>query len=126
MIPLRSAALALPLHSLRLAYRGLQVLPTISRAHSTDVVRVDDCGSGVKKITLNDPDKLNALSVSMGQEFSRVVRDLRQSPSTRAVVLTGAGRAFSAGGDLDWLLERTCVTTHSAPRTRSHRPSLAH
>jgi 2-(1,2-epoxy-1,2-dihydrophenyl)acetyl-CoA isomerase len=54
----------------------------------------------VAKITLNRPDKLNALSVEMrdllGQYFHRV----RTDDAVRAVIVTGAGRAFCAGADI--------------------------
>ena len=63
---------------------------------------------GVATITLNAPERLNAMTVEMGEAFEAAVGELRDLPPTelRAAILTGAGRAFSAGGDLDWLLER--------------------
>lgn len=67
-----------------------------------------DPSTGVATLTLNAPKKMNALSAAMGDQFVEAVAKLREEPPTRlrAVVLTGAGSAFSAGGDLDWLLER--------------------
>lgn len=63
--------------------------------------------NNVGLITLNTPGKLNALSATMGDEFLEVVEHLRTEVSNvNAVVLTGAGRAFSAGGDLDFLEQR--------------------
>ena len=53
----------------------------------------------VALITLNRPAALNALTVEVGDEFSRAVSEARER-AARAIVLTGAGRAFSAGGDL--------------------------
>src|SRR5437763_12794445 len=50
-------------------------------------------------ITLNRPLALNALTVVMGQEFRSAMNEARER-GARAVVLTGAGRAFCAGGDL--------------------------
>lgn len=50
-------------------------------------------------ITLNRPDSLNALTTEVGQEFQKAVGEVQQR-GARAVVLTGAGRAFCAGGDL--------------------------
>lgn len=50
-------------------------------------------------ITLNRPESLNALNTEVGQEFQRAVAEVEQR-GARAVVLTGAGRAFCAGGDL--------------------------
>lgn len=50
-------------------------------------------------ITLNRPDSLNALTTAVGQEFQAAVSEVQQR-GARAVVVTGAGRAFCAGGDL--------------------------
>ncbi|PYS50968.1 MAG: 2-(1,2-epoxy-1,2-dihydrophenyl)acetyl-CoA isomerase [Acidobacteria bacterium] len=53
----------------------------------------------VAVITLNRPLALNALTVAMGQEFRSAMSEARER-GARAIVLTGAGRAFCAGGDL--------------------------
>lgn len=55
---------------------------------------------GVTTITLNRPDSLNALNVTMSDEFVQAMQEARQDEGTRVVVLTGAGRAFCAGGDV--------------------------
>jgi len=55
---------------------------------------------GVMKITLNRPDVLNSFNMSMARELRRVLDDARRDDSVRAVLLTGAGRAFCAGQDL--------------------------
>ncbi|MFN8534818.1 MAG: enoyl-CoA hydratase/isomerase family protein [Dehalococcoidia bacterium] len=57
----------------------------------------------ITRVTLNRPDKLNAVSEVMHEELSRVFRDLAEDTTTDLIVLTGAGRAFSAGGDADYL-----------------------
>ncbi|MDO8275254.1 MAG: enoyl-CoA hydratase/isomerase family protein, partial [Serpentinimonas sp.] len=54
----------------------------------------------VATITLNSPTKRNALEPAMREELAAAVRDIRSSRSVRAVVLTGAGGHFCAGGDL--------------------------
>jgi 2-(1,2-epoxy-1,2-dihydrophenyl)acetyl-CoA isomerase len=59
-----------------------------------------DQGDGVTTITLNRPQSYNALNIEMLQELLHVLDALESDPSTRAVLLTGAGRAFSSGGDL--------------------------
>ncbi|GAA4822551.1 enoyl-CoA hydratase/isomerase family protein [Tomitella cavernea] len=56
--------------------------------------------NGVLLITLNRPEKYNATDEEMHGELARVWRDVAKDPKTRAVVVTGAGKAFSAGGDL--------------------------
>ncbi len=71
-------------------------------------------------LTLNIPDKLNALSVAVGNDFQRVVEDVAKRRELRALVLTGAGSAFSAGGDLQFLSDRKHVspTDNSAEMLR--------
>lgn len=62
--------------------------------------------TGVAVVTLCRPERLNALTVAMGASFEAAVTALGTDPDLRAVVLTGEGRAFSAGGDLDFLERR--------------------
>lgn len=60
-----------------------------------------DVADGVARLTLNRPERRNALSWSLIESLRARVRDARQDPEVRAVVLTGAGdRAFCAGADL--------------------------
>lgn len=54
-------------------------------------------------ITLNRPDKLNAVSWELAEELAGLLYRLRTRDEVRAIVLTGAGRAFCAGGDADFL-----------------------
>jgi enoyl-CoA hydratase len=56
--------------------------------------------NGVLLITLSRPEVLNAAHEEMHAELARVWADISRDDETRAVVVTGAGRAFSAGGDL--------------------------
>lgn len=55
--------------------------------------------AGVAVLTLNRPDKANAVDDVMHSELSRVFAAAQDDARVRAVVLTGAGRTFSAGGD---------------------------
>lgn len=57
-------------------------------------------GDGVATLTLNRPDKLNSLMGAMMLEVFSALGDAAQDDAVRAVVLTGAGRAFCAGQDL--------------------------
>ncbi|MBX3530121.1 MAG: enoyl-CoA hydratase/isomerase family protein [Rhizobiaceae bacterium] len=57
-------------------------------------------GGGIATLTLDRPESLNAASQEMMQSLERRLRSLASLPDLRAVILTGAGRAFCAGGDL--------------------------
>ena len=59
----------------------------------------------VATLVLDQPDTLNAVGKTMHTELSKVFRLLAEDPESDVVVLTGAGRAFCAGGDLAWLQE---------------------
>ncbi|SEO67233.1 enoyl-CoA hydratase [Salinihabitans flavidus] len=54
-------------------------------------------------ITLNLPESLNSVNAKLHSELSRVFSDANDDPESDIVVLTGAGRAFCAGGDVDWM-----------------------
>ena len=57
----------------------------------------------VTVVTLNDPDRRNAMTVGMGDALAATFEDLAEDAQLRVVVLTGAPPAFSAGGDLAML-----------------------
>lgn len=56
--------------------------------------------NGVLLITINRPEKYNAADEEMHSELARIWVDVAADPQTRVAVITGAGKAFSAGGDL--------------------------
>src|SRR5260221_234538 len=57
----------------------------------------------VTTVTLNRPDKLNAFAGTMREELLDALRVAESETSCRVVVITGAGRAFCAGGDVDFM-----------------------
>lgn len=59
-----------------------------------------DRADGVAIVTLNRPEKLNALGVALRQDLLNVCAALRDDDAVRAVVFTGAGRGFCSGADL--------------------------
>lgn len=68
--------------------------PTTFRyAHDTD--------TGVATITLDRPERLNALTFEVYDELERTFRALNEEPGVRVVVITGSGRAFCSGGDVE-------------------------
>jgi len=62
--------------------------------------RTDD---GIATLTLNRPETRNSMTPAMGAEVVAAVDEIRGDPSVRVFVLTGAGKAFSSGGDLGML-----------------------
>ncbi len=67
-------------------------------------------------ITLNRPDRMNAMSAAMTQGMLNLVRELRDDPEVKVIVLTGAGRAFCTGADVGNLTSRTEATAPPAVR----------
>lgn len=55
---------------------------------------------GIATITLNRPERLNALTFEVYRELTDTFAALRDEPDVRVVVITGAGRAFCSGGDV--------------------------
>lgn len=64
-----------------------------------------DRQDGVLTVRIARPEAKNAVNAALHRELSRVFADIRADTETRAVVLTGEGPAFSAGGDLNWFRE---------------------
>lgn len=58
---------------------------------------------GVGVITLNRPDRLNAMNWDLSTDLVQLLRELRMKDEVRTIVLTGAGRGFCSGGDAEWL-----------------------
>jgi enoyl-CoA hydratase/carnithine racemase len=97
-----------------------------------------DTDTGVATLTLNRPERLNALTIQVYEELRDTFRALDTEPGVRAVLLTGRGRAFCSGGDVNdiigALLDRpmeellqftrlTCDLVHAIRRCR--RPVVA-
>lgn len=75
------------------------------------LVLVEEIGEGILQIVLNDPANLNAMGEEMADEFRSLIESLhRKASALRAIVLTGAGRAFSAGGHLEMLEKKTILS----------------
>jgi enoyl-CoA hydratase len=72
----------------------------------------------VLRVVMNRPDKLNATDLTMHSELTEIWRVIDADPSVSAVLLTGAGKAFSAGGDLDML---AAMMADFDTRMRVHR-----
>ncbi|MFG6448029.1 enoyl-CoA hydratase-related protein [Roseateles sp. BYS180W] len=58
---------------------------------------------GVARITMNRPERFNAFNEAMIGELDEAFTQLAADPAVRIIVLAGAGKAFSAGADLQWM-----------------------
>ncbi len=67
------------------------------------LVVTEDCGDGIVRLLFNDPATRNAMSEAMAEQFAVAIGQLCVRDDLRVVVLSGAGKAFSAGGHLDML-----------------------
>jgi enoyl-CoA hydratase len=78
-------------------------------------IRVEQDGA-ITRLTLNRPEARNAMSTEMGREIRAAVDAINADPSTRVVVVRGAGKAFSGGGDLKSLEEEAAAATEGRAR----------
>lgn len=69
----------------------------------TELLRLDRTDSGVVILTLDDPEKRNAIGPRLHRELLAVADEIRSDATARALVVTGAGTAFCAGADLEAL-----------------------
>lgn len=83
----------------------------MSDAHADDLVLVEDRGP-VRILTLNRPDKLNALNTALTQALVDAFHAADADESVRAIVLAGAGRGFCAGADLAEFKDLTPANQH--------------
>jgi 2-(1,2-epoxy-1,2-dihydrophenyl)acetyl-CoA isomerase len=84
-----------------------------------------DVADRVATITLNRPDALNALTIGLKDELLAMLVQVSNDPAVRAVVLTGAGRAFCAGQDLHERLKPDAVPLDEEIRERYNPIILA-
>jgi enoyl-CoA hydratase/carnithine racemase len=66
----------------------------------------EEAGTGVATITLNRPERLNALTFEVYDELTATFTKLRKRRDVRAVLITGAGRGFCSGGDVNDIIGR--------------------
>lgn len=100
---------------------------------STEDEVLTEVDAGVAVVTLNRPDRLNAVTPTMAVAYTATLRELDERPDVRVIVVTGAGRAFCAGADLKELqkgpdhLAEHFATPAMAPDTALHlrKPVIA-
>lgn len=88
----------------------------MSTEATSDLVLVDHPRPDVAVITLNRPDRLNALSFALVEALHDVLDDVRRDNACRVVVLTGAGRGFCSGLDLSSIEGSSTSAGTSGPR----------
>lgn len=84
----------------------------------TATVSVTEAEPGVRLVTLNRPDRLNAMDDALIADLHAVLAALRVDEGCRVVVLTGAGRAFCAGLDVDYYTSRIADPVNRSPARR--------
>lgn len=87
-----------------------------------EMLTVETDERGVATVTLNRPDKHNAFNEAMIADLSEAFERLARNPFVRVVVLTGAGKSFSAGADLNWMQE---MANYSMDANRNDATRLA-
>jgi enoyl-CoA hydratase/carnithine racemase len=80
------------------------------------LVLLEISSSGIATVTLNDPARRNAMDNAMASAFAARIDELRNVGALRAVILTGAGVAFAAGGDLGMLQKKAELDAESNRR----------
>ena len=81
-----------------------------------ETIRIEIDARGVATLTMARPEKRNALNAAMIAEMTAAAQALGADPAVRAVILTGEGDAFCAGGDLNWMKAQF----HADRETRMH------
>jgi len=73
-------------------------------------------------VTLNRPEVLNAINIRMRAELADAMKELEADENVRVIVFTGAGRAFSAGGDIHEQVEYADVSSEEWKRWGASAP----
>jgi enoyl-CoA hydratase len=80
---------------------------TASRYRDYRRLKLDHPAPRVLRITMDNPGRMNAADARMHRELAYIWRDIDADPDVSAVILTGAGKAFSGGAELDLVGEMT-------------------
>ena len=100
---------------------------------SDDILQIETIGE-IQRVTLNRPDRLNAINHPMAEQLLAYFEARRRDTNTRVIIVRGAGRGFTAGADLkamgqpdmlrdgpngDWVLRDTMNAMRACPQCRS-------
>lgn len=91
--------------------------------NETNDIVLTETKDGVTTVTLNRPDALNALSIALRRRLAEVFIQLKDDADTQVIILTGNGRAFTAGLDLKELGEKG-MNAQPATETAESNPDL--
>lgn len=80
---------------------------------------------GIALLTMNRPEVLNATNAKLHNELSRIWLDLGQDPEVRVALITGAGNAFSAGGDFE-MIEQSLGNAEAVAQTMQEAGDIVH
>lgn len=86
----------------------------LSNRETSDDIELEDDGAGVRVITINRPQRKNALDVPMRRQLTRLVTAAHDDPNVRAIVVTGAGSTFCSGADVTAMEPQTDLVEASA------------
>jgi enoyl-CoA hydratase len=103
---------------------GMPMEQTTNDAPKESVVLYQKSPEGFATITMNRPDVLNAINGEVAQALLQAFTDAEEDEEVRAVILTGAGRAFSAGGDMTESSAR--ILGGQTDTGASERPGVVH
>jgi len=92
----------------------------------TEAVRLTFGDNGVALLEMNRPDSRNAFSDEIKDGLREALLSLTQAPNLRALVFTGTGGAFCAGGDLKAMLQRHAAGEGNAPQDVKIRMEALH
>jgi enoyl-CoA hydratase len=81
----------------------------LSKKVSNELVVFSRKDNGVVWLTLNDPPTRNAMGEEMAEQWKEAIDRIRQDSDSRVLVISGAGSAFSAGGNLEMLFNKTKI-----------------
>lgn len=80
---------------------------------------------GIAVLTINRPESLNSTNFRLHYELSKIWLDIADDPEVRVAVITGAGRAFSAGGDFD-VVEKSMGNLDVISKTMKEARDIVH
>src|SRR3954470_11280716 len=78
-----------------------------------DSLRVDRRNDGVVLLTLDQPERRNAMTEELTEAWGRAIRELADDRDARCVVVTGEGSAFCSGGDVSWIGAEPDAAVHA-------------